>query len=76
MNEKAAKLLGENEALRRRAALHDDKIKEAIESELIALDKRLGQFKVGKVALSDSHAAQYRALLVERGKLVRQMASL
>lgn len=76
MNEKATKLLGENEALQRRASLHDEKIRKAIETELSVIEARLAGFKAGKVALSDSHAAQYRALLVERGKLMRQMVSL
>lgn len=76
MNEKAVKLLGENEALHRRASLHDEQIRKAIGSELSAVETRLGEFKAGKVALSDSHAAQYRALLVERGKLMRQLSKI
>lgn len=68
------RLLAENEAARRRAEAHDEALRRAAEAELGRIDARLMAMPHGQVAADSTMAFEYRRLLEDRGRLLRQVA--
>lgn len=69
------RLLAENEALRRRADEHERSIRRAAEAELARVDARLMSMPAGRVAADSARAFEYRRLIEDRARLLRQVAS-
>lgn len=69
------RLLAENEAAVRRCRLQAERVGAGVTQELARINARLAQMQPGQVARDPALAAQYQALVAERGRLSLLAAS-
>lgn len=71
----ARRLMAENEAQMRQLREQEGRLRRAAEEELGRIDSRLMAMPHGKVANDSAQALEYRMLVEQKGRLLRQVAA-